>query len=135
MPAGSSMSWVDNGVAECAYIIESGRNTDSARCKTSPRSSAPPRADLGSGSTVVSYTTPLAGVYHCSATALGSQYVAVTYSGAQVDCTITVTPRAHQAAPTPRDRSSATFAATGSTSVTTTVTSGLFDTVVTAVDD
>ncbi|HEY4188310.1 MAG TPA: hypothetical protein VGP07_24765 [Polyangia bacterium] len=133
MPAGSSMSWVDNGTAECAYIIESGRTTDATQDFLEIIGAT--TGGLGFGLTVVSYTTPLAGVYHCSGSAPGSQYVAVTYSGTQVDCTITVDNPGTPGGANATGSFSATFAVTGGTSVTTTVTSGLFDTAVTAADD
>jgi len=127
-PAGATMSWMDNGAAECAYLIVASRMTDSTQDFLEIIGST--TSGLGVGITVVSYGSPLGGTYHCKSDAgVLSVYVDFTYSGMLVDCTITITNPGEPGGANAVGTFSATLNPTGGGA--TSITNGIFNTPVT----
>jgi hypothetical protein len=129
-PLGASVSWLENGTAECAYVVVATRMTSASQDFLEIVAST--TSGIGLALTVVSYASTLGGTYECKSDAgIASQYVDFVYPGSSlVDCTITITNPGAPGGANAVGTFSATLAATGGG--TTTITRGTFNTPVTA---
>jgi hypothetical protein len=129
-PAGASVSWVENGAAQCAYVVVATRTSNASQDFIEIVAST--TSGVGIALTVVAYTSPLGGTYACKSDAgAGAVYVDFVYpSGTLVDCSITIitpgTPGSANAVGT----FSATVSATSGGTLT--ITNGAFNTPVTS---
>jgi hypothetical protein len=90
IPGDGTMTWDDNGNAECGTITEASRVTSTSQDFIEIIGASPTNG-YSVGLTVVSYSEgPLGGPYHCKNDAgISALYVAFTYRGTVEDCTIT----------------------------------------------
>jgi hypothetical protein len=130
-PAGASVSWAENGAAQCAYVVVATRMTNASQDFLEIVGST--MAGVGMGLTVVTYASNLGGTYSCKSDAgIGSVYVDFVYpSGTVVDCTITITNPGTPGSANAVGTFSATVTATSGGTIT--ISNGSFNTPVTSV--
>jgi hypothetical protein len=129
-PAGASVSWAENGVAQCAYVLVASRISNASQDFLEIVGST--MAGVGFGLTVVTYASPLGGTYSCKSDAgVSSVYVDFVYpSGTVVDCTITIVTPGTAGSVNAVGSFSATVTATGGGAIT--ISNGAFNTPVTS---
>jgi hypothetical protein len=130
IPGDGTMTWDDNGNAECGTITEASRVISTSQDFIEIIGASPTNG-YGVGLTVVSYTEgPLGGTYHCKNDAgITALYIDFTYRGTVEDCTITIdNPGGPGGA-----HATGSFSATaiGSDGGSIEVTNGVFDTPIT----
>jgi hypothetical protein len=125
-----TMSWVDNGVAQCAYVIETTRISNASADSIDIIGTSPDLHTIDLAVTVPNGT--LGGPYACSSNPLAEPSVLLeiespTAAGFSQDCSITI-----EQAGTATEHARGTFSGSASSDGgVNTVTSGVFDVVVT----